>query len=161
MIKYYKHNESDKKIRVIQYDGTVKSIQQMVEILGQNITVTKSAVYICAKHITMNDYCVIYSSSNISIYSAEIFKEVYTEYIPDRKFKCNRQILIYLWKEVHRTPDIYTVSVVNGIITITCNVSGNKVRISDILTITKSNLGYPSSLIEQTIISMCDEVRED
>ena len=161
MIKYYKHNESDKKIRVIQYDGTVKSIQQMVKILGQNVTITKSAVYICAKHITINDYCVIYTSSNISIYSEEIFKEVYTEYIPDRKFKCDRRIMIHLWQAVHLEPDVYTVSIIDGFIVITDNVTKNSVRITEALTVMRINPEYSFNSIEEKIIDMCDEIQSD
>lgn len=158
MIKHYKHVESGNKIKAVQYDGTIHSIKQIAKVFDCEITITSSAIFVKRKFLTVNDYCVIDKNNDVYIYSPKIFHARYLEYIHERKFKCDRRIMIHLWQEVHQAPDMYTVSIIDGFIVITSNITKNKVRISNVLTVTRINPEYGLNSIEEKIVDMCDEI---
>jgi hypothetical protein len=161
MVKEYMAKESGNKVKVIQYDGTIQSLQEIIKIFHYDVTLTSFEVYIRGIQLSINDYCVQTSNEKVFIYNKRNFERLYAEYIPERKFKCDRRIMIHLWKEVHRVPDMYTVSIIDGFIVITGNVTENSVRISHILTVTRINPEYSFNSIEEKIIDMCDEIYGD
>lgn len=133
-------------------------MQEIVDIFKTDIIFSPTDIHVRGNKLLRNGYCIFVDNKEFCTFSKINFEKSYTEYIPDRIFKCDKRIMIHLWKEVLRVPGMYTVSVIDGFITLTGNATGNKVKISEVLTVTRMNPKCSLNSIEQKIISMCKEI---
>lgn len=158
MYKYYKHNKSEKIVKVIQYDGTEVSLKEITKYFACNILFTTNDILLCGYSLQINDYIIMDEDNLICKYSSDNFNKFFKFYIIDEQFKYNKTIVKLLWEEILDHPHTYSIKKTNDVITITSFRTDIQIILSNVITISRYESIYGRITLELLILNNCEKI---